>query len=649
MSRIAAALACLLVPASATVPPTPRVLSILQNNTLTWISGLMSDLHRGKAGPDALRDVTAAAWACLALPSNARCPNATSNAMMVISAVLEKQLPDGTFPWNFNESSNVDPNSVEFISLPMTRLLLHYGDALPPAFRAGITANLTAAANAVVDHDVPVYYTNIWTMRAVNLLLWGEVLGNDTLTDMGVRAAQAWLQELSCCGVFEYDSPTYTAVAFNNLISAVADVSNATAVAVLQRCLAFFSAEISASAFVGGVSMAGSHSRDYDFLTGNAGIDDIYILGGLLPDLQPSFVDPITQVQLYINYIRGAQTISDWRFAQSLGDANPYRTLQQVWRQASNDTTPGRDRYTFIARSVAIGSSSYFYGQQDKQINGQLPLGNVTTRCAPRLVEMTLDFDSFDSPYGDAKKRDASGHDKPVKLANSASAVQDGGVILSLNDMGEQFHSQSHWGVYDSIGANVIFPADTEAVFLNGVRVDLQYNSSTSISTDSTVTVYNAGGVLVARMWHLDTLNNISARAYVKVDGTDGTGAARMVGYIYAGPNVTFPSTPTQPSRTGFLFVGAEVTSADQALQVGLWAAGVQLSQSFDGVNWNVTASPPSGSGTTPWFPGVASVLAAGLNVQQRMATYRTVNGTAYAPEFFRIQFANGTLVDVTP
>ena len=165
-----------------------------------------------KLGSTAVRDLAAAAWALLALDAQPPSDENVTLAAGMLDACFAKQLPDGRFPWTFDSNVSLDGNGVQFFALPMLRAVVHFGDRLGAAALARWRHNISMAAVASFEEgdgpgtEAQPYYTNIATMRLVNLHLSAQVLGNATLRAQADAATAAWTSLVDSAGVHEYSS-----------------------------------------------------------------------------------------------------------------------------------------------------------------------------------------------------------------------------------------------------------------------------------------------------------------------------------------------------------------------------------------------------------------------------------------------------------
>ena len=608
-----------------------------------------------RLGSTAVRDLAAAAWAQLSLaPQPPPAANVTLAAAM-LDACFAKQLPDGRFPWTFDSNVSLDGNGVQFFALPMLRAVVHYGDRFGAATLARWRRNISMAAVAVFEEgdgpgtEAQPYYTNIATMRLMNLHLAAQVLGNATLRAQADAATAAWTALVDGAGVHEYASPTYTAVAIHNLVGGAASVSDAGVSATLRRYALFLFAHSAAAYFAPARELAGAHSRDYDFIFGAAGMDWAFALSGLAAaagvDDADDFVldaDPITQALLFVAYVRGdfpQLPVALLALAAPPTGEGAWRVMQASFLAAPGDArvVDGTDAYLFASPVATLGTSSVYYGPQDKMVTAQLALaaGGAPPAASPRLAQVTFVQDMFDAPYGMVKTADGSGHAKPTHLKATVAAVQDRALALVLNDLTMSIESSSRGGPFDSLAANVLLPAGRGIDALYTQRGGRVQNASrgapdVALAIGEAVAVRSAGGIVAFRLPFADGLNGFAPTSALKFDGPPGTDAARVVAYLYRGPNVTFPANPP-PSRSVLLIgVGAASSDAEAMEFVAGLVALVVTNDAANASNWRVAVAPPAPARGAAPPPGFGSTLEASMCVPYtKTILTREVNGSA--------------------
>lgn len=352
-----------------------------------YVNSELGIWRSGRLGSSSVRDMACAAWALLntnypAPPSAAN----ISDAVGMIDTVFAHQLPSGQWPWYYNSDVCTDTNAVQFISLPILRIVVNYGAALGVGVVSRWLPALELAAAASFAEGIPgaeaqPYYTNIATMRAVNLALFAQVTGNTTVVAEAAAALDAWTTLVTAAGIHEYASPTYTAVTLANLYAGIADISAPDVAPSLRPFVDFVLAQSAVAFWAPATELAGAHSRDYDTVFGSAGMEWAFALSGVgaaagVPgdDFVCNF-DPITQTHLYVSWLRGDLPLappSVLALAPTpLGDA--WRVAQTSWAASPGPPLPvnGSDSYLFVGAHATLGSASLYYGPQDKQARGR--------------------------------------------------------------------------------------------------------------------------------------------------------------------------------------------------------------------------------------------------------------------------------------
>lgn len=629
--------------------PFPR----MQNLTGAYVSQQLNHVPQ-TLNSTAVRDVAAAAWAHLALSNatGALSPGVISAATAALEAVFAAQLAAGPcaggWPWNFVEAGQcLDRNSVQFVSLPLLKAVVHFGGALGQAVLSRWLPRLQLAAAASFAEgatEAQPFYTNIYSMRLVNLLLFAQVTGNATTLAQGLAALSTWEALLRGAGVHEYASPTYSAVALQNLYAGAAAVADAAVARRLATLAEYLSQCSAASLFGGAFTLAGAHSRDYDFLTGSGPMNWYYALSGLAAaagvadaaaDALVIDADPITQAELFVLWVRGelpgASAAARALAAQPEGPA--WRTARASFFHAAGQARPtdGADATLFLGASVSLGTSSLYYCPQDKMV--------VAALGRPGLPQVSLVQDAYDSPYGMVKLPDGSGHAKPDHLKATVAAVQDGGLALVLNDLTMAIEATAGGGPFSSLAANVLFPAGgaVDGVYLNGQRLATPASSPGApdlpLPLGATIAVRAGGGVAAFRVPFADGLLGFAPAAFLKFDGPKGANVGRLVTYLYRGPNATFPANPP-PSRSLLLLGVAPGASDEEAAAVSAALAALQVTNAAaNASNWRVTVAPPraasAAAGQGAPAPGWASTLEAAMCVPfTKSILARRVNGS---------------------
>jgi hypothetical protein len=128
----------------------------------------------------------------------------------------------GIWPWFVEESLTAmeapDWNWADFCGAALGHVLVEHAGQVPADLREEIRAALGRAAWSIFRRNVQPDYTNIAIMGAGVCTLAGELLDEARLLEYGRRRLENFLAHTRFHGGFnEYNSPTYTLVALNEL------------------------------------------------------------------------------------------------------------------------------------------------------------------------------------------------------------------------------------------------------------------------------------------------------------------------------------------------------------------------------------------------------------------------------------------------
>ena len=264
-----------------------------------------------------------------------------------------------------------------------------------------------------------VSYTNMELMNTVNLLLFGQIVTDDTASNVGKQALQQWIDYTKSNGIAEYNSPTYDGVSLDSLLMGLLYSTDVSVRTSLKGGLDTFWTSLEANFFSGREDLAGAHSRDYDFLEGDGGI--FYYLW--LEGLKNSRINTGDTVDI--------GEVFALENGLAAGGYHPDLTALPAlpkWIVNSNPTVLNSDRTNFVTSDFALASASANYGPQDKLINLEL------TSTKDVFPAITIVPDIFDAPYGEVEIPDGSGHLKPTHLTLNPASVQKESMLLTLLD-----------------------------------------------------------------------------------------------------------------------------------------------------------------------------------------------------------------------
>ncbi|MDR3457203.1 MAG: fibronectin type III domain-containing protein [Verrucomicrobiae bacterium] len=540
--------------------------------------------------------------------------NAVTKAEAYLDLMFAKQDTNpasstyGHFVWDYTDTSVTDLNSTEFCFKPLSVILKRYGARLGTNYLNSIRPMILNGLAASRARSVATNYSNIYTMRIVNWLLLGEALPDATSYNAGLNALAAWSTEVSGETIHEYDSDTYSMVTYCNLLIGANNATNTMAADKLRSLANFLATDLAVNYFNGQCRLGGSKSRDYDFVNGNGAVDHFYYLEQLQAKL-PAFGSLSEGVYAYLNVVEnGNRPPAD---VLTFGNSWTNRVVKSIW---GGTNTPGQDRYNYLTPDFCIGSSGDFYGStQDKAIAADFTATNP-------LAQVTLVYDPYDSPYGDVMTPDSSGHLKQNHLKFDAANVQDKGYILSLASLAASFPAAGNFlGPYTNISTAVVFPAQADAVYLDGAAVATSSGGSYAATNGSVAGIQEGNTVMAARFYRVDGLAGQTPTYAVKFDGGN---AARFVAYQYAGAATSFNNATDRP-----------VAGVILAARVCTNAAAVSnfLAEVKNAAVTLTTNGTQSGASATIGGTALASTMDTGSGT----VIARKVNGANYVPQMY--------------
>jgi hypothetical protein len=508
----------------------------------------------------------------------------------------------GQLPWQIKSTQITDLNAMEFGCQPLGPILTGYGTNLSPEFKKWLRPHIDAALIAMRKHKVPVTYTNIYLMKAVDFILLGAAIDDQSTLWEGVDLLDKWIAYTKQGGIHEFDSPTYYACDLNSLLMGYLFSPDKVTASKFRVVLDYFWQDIAANYFSPTETMSGAHSRDYDFLRGSGGVDVFTYLAGLKETSPLEKVD-MEKVYALLNETTPQGYHAGVRFLE-LSKMVPREVLSR-W-----DDYPTKDRVNFICQDFSLSSANGgSYGPQDKLIAMQFASKKI-------LPTVSIVADRFNSPYGKVKSRDKSGHEKPRHELLSPTVVQSKGTILALLDV-----DASQMKNVDSFSTNLILPAEADALFCDGARYEAKLLADCDITAHPCIGVLDGQTGLVLRIFHADAWGGSKAKIVLTTDA-DGLkqGACRVA--IRHKPDAR-ESLPDQHLKVGVLMVAKHCASDKEFHDFLDKISEAPIDEAFDEKTWKVKAKTGD------------LILEAGRDLSQRQDLYRKVNGIdALAPIF---------------
>lgn len=592
-------------------PPEPARLEALKPRIQAGLEELEAVQRSPKADP-VVRELGAAALAYMMVQQD---PIKAQHAVEEVFALQEMDPARqnyGNVPWQKGHPEIDDANAIEFTALPLAALYLKYGDRFSPEVREKMQARLGAALVAVKNHPVPVWYTNIYLMNLANTILLGESVGDAEAVAKGRGDLERWLEFTGRNGITEYNSAVYAGVQLDVLHTLYNLVKDSGIRQLTGRALDYIWTDAAANYFPPAEAMSGASSRSYSFLGHDLNVNQYYYLYGFQKTLPGRVGGLWGEMFAWANGVWGGYTPSTE--VKQLAE-EPVKVVRQ--RVGEEE---GKDRYNYITPSFALGTSSFFYEHQDRQVSLML-------NSPKNLPVVSVVLDPFNAPYGKVRILEThGGHYKIMHLRNEISAVQEKGAVLALMNLA----SEAAKKIGGSVATNVILPLQADELSIDGKPVKWG-REALPVSRDSVIGIREGRAAVAIRLFHADPAMEGHPVFYLRNDGAR-YGAGRLVAYHSRGKDGI---TPVKMLRSGVIILARECASEEEFAKFFQEARSWTITGAMEGDVWKVTAAGPS-----PNVPDSQLALTAVLDIPGKRTAQRLVNGQPY--DVSRVFTVNG-------
>lgn len=208
-------------------------------------------------------------------------------ALKVIEAVLNAQDTNpesetyGIWPYNFEEPlpemNKPDWNWADFNTVKLLEAYMQFYEVIPTDLRQRLEESIIHASNSIKKRDVKPGYTNIAIMGTLVTHLAGHLFDNQELkdyADMRMKRFYDYTKELG--GFVEYNSPTYTMVALNELVRMKQYILDPATLEMVDYCYHTGWNVLATHFHVPSGQLAGPHSRSYSTLLKGSFYDVLY-------------------------------------------------------------------------------------------------------------------------------------------------------------------------------------------------------------------------------------------------------------------------------------------------------------------------------------------------------------------------------------
>ena len=405
----------------------------------------------------------------------------------------------GNFRWYWRDGYVMDHNAVDFCMQEGALIARDGRTKLTDRQRQAFDRICERAIVGSLNHRVRSTYTNIALMNAANLVLLGEAFERKDVFDEGVRRLDDFLLTTALNGVYEYASPTYTAVDLDSLHRLHEFVRDPGVRDRAERLLRLFWSDVLASSFLSTGRLAGAHSRDYDYLYGLGGVAHYLRAAGLAAPLSGRRELPPLRFEL-----------SRWRpdeTIRALAETTP-RFVESMWGEEAEQV-----RTLWTGRHVTLGIAGANYWNMDIP----LAVDFATTNRLPRAYFIA---DGRRDPYGMKKIPEGRGpHEKTIHLRPFWAGVQRAREALGL----AVYRPQDIPPETPTLESHMVFPSEVDEVLVNGSPVSVRHGVEPFVRElglgDALFVRQGAGACGVRVVWSRDC-HGKPARVALVCDGT---------------------------------------------------------------------------------------------------------------------------------
>lgn len=352
----------------------------------------------------------------------------------------------GNVRWYHGDPAVVDRNGVEFATRHAMVAWILFGERMTERPRQRLEGMLRLARTGIVNHKVSVGYTNIYLMKAWNLIALGEGFGDPGLAEEGYSHLRQWLAFTARVGITEYLSPDYYSVDLENLALVANLAKNEEARELARRGLDIVWTDVALNWYRPAERLGGPHSRSYNRLF-NAGSLDAFVAraGWATGDLGRRF---------------GPFAAATW-FSPSAIARNWWEAPRPRFVTARFGEVPHQRYSHYLGNSVSVASAESNASLHD---NALLMINLGSGREVPVINAF---MDGRRDHYGLNRTLEAgSGHMKALHLKPFIASVQNGPEVLfiaAVKDKREELIAQE---------TTVTLPADAD-YWLDGRPLDV--------------------------------------------------------------------------------------------------------------------------------------------------------------------------------
>lgn len=359
----------------------------------------------------------------------------------------------GNVHWYVGDTKLVDRNGVEFTTRHMSIAWLLFADRLTPEQLAPLRKLLDLARIGVSRHQVSISYTNIFLMKAWNLIALGQIFADADAITQGTGMLRDWLARVRAVGIEEYLSTGYYAVDIENLGLVENLAQDWIARELARQGLDIVWGELARHWYAPGQRLGGPHSRTYDRLYSRGDVHAFVARAGWLGETARASGDPYRALA----FGAPAPAATAWLTAP----------LPRFERGMAGEN---RRHASYHGKSLYIGSAEASYGYEDSPLTAMLGAG-------VDMPTISFTMDGRRDYFGRDRIVEAgSGHPKALHLRPAIASAQRGTEVLLLGA------ARNARPEDNSMSSTVILPADAE-FHLDARKLDI-FNAASKWRVD---------------------------------------------------------------------------------------------------------------------------------------------------------------------
>lgn len=415
----------------------------------------------------------------------------------------------GNLRWYWRDERVTDQNAVEFCMQDALLTWIYHRQWMPERAREQLRELMTFGIEGCMRHRVRTSYTNIALLNAANLIGLGEAFDRPEVAAEGYRRLDLiclWTWRFGTC---EYCSPTYYGVDLQGIHFIEQHARQEQGRQQARALARLFWTDIVANWFAPAQSLAGAHSRTYDYLRGLGSLDRYLQVSGWIDE-------PVTPSPAMVHPLRAPLTPPTFLDGELKLDLP--RLVRQSWGQSAVES-----RTHMLYHDITLSTSAANYGAHDMPLTVDLAGDRQAVRCY-------FIPDGRQDPYGMVKYPTGSAnhpkalHLKPFWTAAQRTCDALGLVVYRDGDLQED--------VVTNLQSHFVLRRQNDGVWIGGKPVELaeatekEPAGKTLDLSEPLVVRYGSAAIGIRVLWA--RAQDATPPAMALVDDGNGFGAMRL-------------------------------------------------------------------------------------------------------------------------